>query len=123
MIPKSKQFYYSTKEQKIGKWIDGKALYRKCLKLTSPSTSNTNTNIYAITENIDTLVNIRGIVYNKGSSYKGSINSYITADDNIAVWGLCDTSGKITNIRCRASGTRINSPMNVIIEYTKTTEM
>lgn len=92
MIPKyqqiDKKLDYSTEEQVVGKWTDGKALYRKCLKLTTPSTSNINTNIYAITENIDTLVDIRGTVYNKGSLYKGSINSYITADDNIAVWRI-----------------------------------
>ena len=90
MIPKCRQIEkkldYSMEEQVVGKWTDGKALYRKCLKLTTPSASNTNTNIYTITENIDTLVNISGTVYNRGSSYKGSINSYITVDDNIAVW-------------------------------------
>lgn len=110
---------YSANELAVGTWINGKTIYRKCLSLTSPSTANTNTNIYTITENIDTLIDIKGNVYNKGASYKGLINSYITADDNISTWGFCDTSGKITNIRCRASGTRTNSPMTVIIEYTK----
>lgn len=110
---------YSTNELAVGTWIDGKTIYRKCLSLTSPGTANINTNIYTITENIDTLIDIKGTVYNKGASYKGLINSYITADDNISTWGFCDTSGKITNIRCRASGTRTNSPMTVIIEYTK----
>lgn len=86
MQPNKNKIIYSTKEQEIGKWIDGKKLYRKCLELTSPSAADTNTNIYTITENIDTLVDIRGTLYNKGSSYKGSINSYITANDNISVW-------------------------------------
>lgn len=31
MIPNCKQAKYSTKEQKIGTWIDGKALYRKII--------------------------------------------------------------------------------------------
>ncbi len=80
------KFNYSTEEQIIGKWLDGKTLYRKCLQLTSPNTVDTNTNIYTITENIDTLVDIRGIIYNQGSSHKGSINSYITSNDNISTW-------------------------------------
>lgn len=31
MIPKNKQFYYSTEEKEIGTWIDGKVLYRKII--------------------------------------------------------------------------------------------
>lgn len=31
MIPNCKQAKHSTKEQKIGTWIDGKALYRKII--------------------------------------------------------------------------------------------
>lgn len=110
---------YSVTEQAIGTWIDGKTVYRKIIEATSPVVADTNTNIYNISDlNIKEVIKIEGTVYNKGSRSRGSINSYISADDYVTTWLYCEDTNKPSHIRCRCRN-RTNSPMEIILEYTK----
>lgn len=53
---------YSTEEQIIGNWIDGKPIYRKVLKATLPTNEGTWTMIASnVVSNIDFLVDLYGI--------------------------------------------------------------
>ena len=52
---------YSTEEQVIGKWIDGKNIYRKTYKVTNISSSNADlVNVSGL--NIDTTIKLYGFV-------------------------------------------------------------
>ncbi len=108
---------YSTDEQVIGTWIDGKKLYRKVYKATTPSTSE-STAIVDISElNVDTQVNIYGSIFTpeNGSAY--SLNTCFGSTDTVATWF------NKTNIYMKVSYTnRQNRPCIIVIEYTKTTD-
>lgn len=66
------QTIYSTDEQIVGTWIDGRPVYRKCVKFTTPSTAIVNDkrfNVYTIlVNNVDVLIDIKGYV--EFSTYK-----------------------------------------------------
>lgn len=110
---------YSANELAIGTWIDGKTVYRKVIEATSPTVVDTSTNIYNISDlNINEIIKIEGTVYSKGASFKGPINSYINATDYITTWVYCEDTNKPSHIRCRCHN-RTNSPMEIILEYTK----
>lgn len=110
---------YSITEQAIGTWIDGKTVYRKIIEVTSPAVDDTSTNIYNISDlNIKEVIKIEGTVYSKGASFRGSINSYINETDYITTWLYCEDTNKPSHIRCRCHN-RGNSPMKIILEYTK----
>ena len=59
VMPPSSSVNYSTNEQVIGTWIDGKPLYQKTI-VTNNSTINTDVILSVIDLNIDTLVSIVG---------------------------------------------------------------
>lgn len=54
---------YSTEEQIIGTWIDGRDLYRKVL-LTGGLKNNDTTYVPYNIENLDRIVSLKGIAYN-----------------------------------------------------------
>lgn len=59
----SRRFKYSTEEQVIGEWIDGKPVYQKtvdCGTLPNSTNKSVNHNI----SNIDKIINYNGIAYN-----------------------------------------------------------
>lgn len=101
---------YSTTETVIGKWIDGKPLYRKCYKITLGTGLVT----------IDTIANV--------DTYLGCKGSYISTSNNkLAIpWAasseytdvLIDTSG---NVKTTSNLTGRNCV--IVIEYTKTTDV
>ena len=110
---------YSANELAIGTWIDGKTVYRKIIEVTSPAVNDTSTNIYNISDlNIKEVIKIEGTVYSKSASFNGPINSYINATDYITTWLYCEDTNKPSHIRCRCHN-RGNSPMKIILEYTK----
>lgn len=110
---------YSANELAIGTWIDGETVYRKIIEATSPAVNDTSTNIYNISDlNIKEVIKIEGTVYSKSASFRGPINSYINATDYITTWLYCEDTNKPSHIRCRCHN-RGNSPMKIILEYTK----
>ena len=107
---------YSTEEKIIGKWTNGKPLYRKVYNLTTPSTDKSTT-IQDVTDlNIDTAVSIDGHIdfLNTGNS---PLNIFFYTNDYVSTW-LNKTN--ITMI-CTNSA-RQNKPCYITIQYTKTTD-
>ena len=110
------QDIYSTNEIVIGKWIDGKPIYRKVLNLTSPSILNTNVSIANLTSlNIESLIKLEGFL--KGADGRNlSINSP-EPDYTITTTFINDTiEMKIEAVNWQQKNCII------IIEYTKTTD-
>lgn len=111
---------YSEEERVIGRWIDGRPLYRRVCQATSPSKVSTPMDIISIQENIY-IINYYGIlVYNDSDKNHLSIN-YINnaANINVATFinmqkhsvSMLVTTAQSTNCTCY-----------VILEYIKTTD-
>lgn len=106
---------YSTEEQRIGTWIDGKPLYRKAIYISDlPSTADSKT--FNIGSNIKTVTNIYGSLNNgiiqlfigqiRPNGVESSIGAYISAN----------------NIIIEVGTGRSDYKGYAIVEYTKTTD-
>ena len=120
-LPSIKRPYdvYSTKEQRIGFWIDGKPLYQKTIVDTMPVISEDGTvasKDISIDLNIDKLVEIKGIANNQISINcfweTGNGNTYHirTSVDPNKIYIECDRL------------TMAEVPVYITIQYTKTTD-
>ena len=69
---------YSTTETKIGKWHDGKDLYRKVVVYTNPLTGGENTIPHNIS-NVSEIVKVEGKIPFSGNSY--NIGAYINNNE------------------------------------------
>lgn len=109
---------YSTEETRIGTWIDGKPLYRKCYQATTPPSAGSYQIIISdstLFSNIKAVTHIYGYVkYNNNNL--PPINLYVTDTNYVATWFL---NGRIQMI-CTSGW--VNKPCYVVIEYTKTTD-
>ena len=111
---------YSTDEQVVGKWIDGKPLYRKVYK------SSEFSNKYNIlVNNVDNLVDINGMF--KRSDYK--IYCKIPYRTGEASWNTSFGNINITNTVIETNiiyGSSLSasnfSNIVIIVKYTKTTD-
>lgn len=54
---------YSTDEEIIGKWIDGKLIYRKVVELPKITTTNVDVTVNCNVSNLQQVINIEGIIY------------------------------------------------------------
>lgn len=108
----NKVLNYSTEEQVVGTWIDGKPIYRKVLEGTTPA--YTSANLTTI-PNLETLIDIRGIT---GSTYKGGItwvNLGVDPQQYRQIYVIGQTVGIIQQ-------SNEETPYRIILEYTKTTD-
>lgn len=107
---------YSTEETIVGKWIDGKPLYRKTISIGSfPNTGikNVQHNI----QNIDTITKLYGV--DKAPDGEVHPLPYIhVVDHNFDIMIYAN----LTNIIVRTATDRSNLIGYVTIEYTKTTD-
>lgn len=115
---------YSTAEQTVGTWVDGKPIYRKTYVVTSPS-SGTSTEVDTSGLNIDTLVYIFGM-FNSGSgtgSFEAPIpyvEPYDLQNSSINVFYLHDDSKIYVR---KSSANMALASFHITVEYTKTTDV
>lgn len=104
-----KRTVYSNEEQKIGKWINGKTLYRKVITGTVPRSDYYPTVATGIT-NLSTVIRLQLLLtYGESKQYFSSSRyTYYLSKDN---------ENKITVVSPDVDG-----DVMVIIEYTKTTD-
>lgn len=108
--------HYSTDEQVIGTWIDGKPLYRKTYEVTAQSTWGQGDNIIATIDSvcdvkkIDCTVLEQGILY--AMPYLGGNGSFIRAQ--------VQNGNIIFTVYNSSYGA--GSVANITLEYTKTTD-
>lgn len=112
---------YSTDEQVIGTWIDGKPLYKRTFVATSPSSNDTITNIITLDDAIEP-VNIYGFLA-RDEGNRIPLTMYVNDlyTSYIGVWYRRTTDGNYIGMIVGGSGT-LNKPVYVTIEYTKTTD-
>ena len=111
---------YSTSEQEIGRWIDGKKLYRMTVTATDLNV-NTANSITIPNGNTILVKNIYGNVYGGGGGFVTTVNCMFSADNVNGRTAAYTLQGNNT-IRsyCGAYATGNNKYDTVIfLEYTK----
>ena len=115
ITPKKASFTkYSTTEQAVGTWINGKTIYRKVVQISNPQTSNADYGV--VSSNIQTVVNLYG--YMKGSY--GAIIPIPQTDSSSSYSVLFVQSDGTLRGRFSYIGI-VPTEVYVIVEYTKTT--
>lgn len=106
---------YSTEETRIGTWINGKPIYRKCFSLTTPPSSTSKYYDETKIESFEYMVGTTVIVFYNNfyiqTNYLSSAGLFLSGFDNIGrLWITC-TMSSVQNKACVA-----------VLEYTKTTD-
>ena len=107
---------YSTDEKIIGKWIDGKPLYRKSYEVTSPSASNSSTVLFTYSSDME-IQDIDGYILAPDENI--SVNLYYSTANYVCCW----SNHKDKQIKMVVSKSSYTSrPTIITILYTKTTD-
>lgn len=112
---------YSTAEQVIGKWTDGKPLYRKVIKLTT--TQNNDTKTYDLTSlSISEIKHIYGATHFSG--YTRNLYNTYAANGTVTEFTGVYIGGNTLTFKSynSNSGATFYGNVEIIIEYTKTTD-
>lgn len=103
------QEVYSTNEQVIGTWIDGKPLYRKVTPVTTSTTFNYNTWVELNTINVNSVSQIIECKYFANLGYTMPLIAYRSNSGVLNVMNLRNTTIESSNFE-------------ILLEYTKTTD-
>lgn len=106
---------YSTTEQKIGTWIDGKPIYRQVISFTTTSTADSDVQILALAD-VDKMINIYGNV--ETTNLEFPINSYYSNTFYSTIYYASNDQ----HIRGKFGSNLVSSNCTCTIEYTKTTD-
>lgn len=109
---------YSTTEQKVGTWIDGKPIYRKVITHTISDTTATSETIATNISNMETIINASGT----GSYTAGGTNKITIplAFYNSGGWNSFHIVQNGTNITYQKAANYPVIDLIFILEYTKT---
>lgn len=120
----SSEEIYSTEEQRIGTWIDGKPLYRKVYKFDIVTSTTRQTIVFDENFGVDKRVkNIDGNVSNTdyiGYQYRLGLFDWHANTNQYFVFLPCVDVGKL-NLQAQWSASQ-NFTVEAIVEYTKTTD-
>lgn len=115
IIPVTERDVYSTEEQVIGTWVDGKPIYRRVFNITSPQTTNTNYNF--VSTDIGSLIGLWGWMASSGNDVVPVPQTDSTQTYSII---FINASGYLRG-RFSFAGVAPSTAV-VIAEYTKTTD-
>ena len=119
-----KAVHYSTDEQVIGTWINGKPLYRKTFYVGNSVTMNAQYNVPHDLVNIDEIVNKSGTYYDEVDARQYPLPNLRTTYSE-SVWIACFVPSNGTPILAIQSGGYSYgniSKISVTLDYTKTTD-
>ena len=115
----SRRFKYSTEEQIIGEWIDGKPLYQKTVDCGALPDATEKSVAHGIS-------NVKRIISFSGSAFRSSDSENIpvpTVYANNNLTSLVKLSADATNVKMRTTGNQsAYSESYVTLQYTKTTD-
>lgn len=111
---------YSTNEQVVGTWVDGKPVYEKTAITSAPAALNTNKSLMDI-PNAKDLISMDGFVTLDNNS-QVPLNS--TTNNNPSQSGVCTFFNYTTSqiFMQLAYSRAVNQPVRVTARYTKTTD-
>ena len=117
---------YSTSEQRIGTWIDGKPIYRQVIKVTSIDSANNNYDVAISISNLNEIVNIGGVIKITSTNTYKPITVIYTDNSNAINSHYSFSVYAITNSYISLSyggwwKTTFDKAY-IILEYTKTTD-
>lgn len=105
---------FSTDEQKIGTWIDGKPIYRRVIKTTTGDVAG-EWQVITSDTHVNKLVNISGFMLGD------TIRALPFSSPYQAIWFDVNVDG---NIRVAVQGNSfLNAQIEACFEYTKTTDL
>lgn len=120
----AKNGIYSTDEIVVGRWIDGKPIYRRVLSFTTPNITGESQSIGSFNAPIGKLIKINFMV--DLTNYFGwvPVPQMISGDSfGNLVTGYLEYSGNTNKIMIMVTnGAYRNRPINVIVEYTKSND-
>lgn len=112
---------YSLEEREIGVWTDGKPLYQKTIKVTSPSSSSSFQNMDLSSLNIDTCVSIDGYAVRNSSGTKLVYFLSSQEDANYYCFARYKKSDGNLNYKTNFSSSTVDEVV-FNIQYTKSTD-
>lgn len=118
------QEVYSTEEQMIGTWIDGKPLYRKVfndLVIPSNVSVTASVEIASYSANVDTVSDIYGVC-TSSTKQVTKVPYYISATSVLWVGYNLPTHSTSNSVRIQASKQYAGASITIVLEYTKTTD-
>lgn len=123
----NKSDLYSTDEQLVGRWIDGKPLYQKVIHKTITHTGGRVWYDIAdmTSSNIESIVEVTGVYsFNNFTEWLPiSVPRYWNFSDSSAVYSFVQYSASTKKLRyCLSSSATETDDVVVIIKYTKTTD-
>ena len=119
---------YSTEEQIIGTWIDGKPLYRKYFKFDGHEYNDSNKLYPVPIDNIDTVVRFNTYLDRKYTTTARYIQTTNIGTSNNNSYNICIIYEQMSNkimVNKGSSITKAYYPefyVNCFMEYTKTTD-
>ena len=111
---------YSTNEQKIGLWVDGKPIYRKVFVLNNYTSLQQGTLISCPISDIDEMIRYEVMYYYTSDSTWRNFPLVESAGNTLS----CNYEKKHQSLQFAGKGmwSGTNRPMKFIAEYTKTTD-
>ena len=109
---------YSTEEQVIGEWIDGRPIYRKTMIIDSIGNNVNATFQYDGIENVDRIWINHGMSFINNVHESQSLNWFYTTSDFMRTW----VNKNLNGIRLRASADLTAFSGYIVLEYIKTTD-
>lgn len=119
----STEIYSTAETMTNATWIDGKPIYRIVAQITLPTSikegtySSSSADLTSL--NIDTPVNVSGLVKRSSVAEYWNINTYNnTLSANDSIWCCLGNGGKSVYVSTNASA-YASASVNIIVEYTK----
>ena len=108
--------YYDTNERIIGRWVDGKPLYRKSYEVTTPPALKSSTVLFTYSSDIE-IQDIDGCILAPDENVP--VNFYYAIDNYVSCW----SNYKNKQIKMYVGNSAYtNRPAIITILYTKTTD-
>lgn len=119
-ISTTAQMNYSTEEQVVGTWIDGKPLYQKTLFYQNYALSSGYNELPIGTNNVDVVVDTKAYVSNSTHTNYRPMNSYTLEDDDNSIYYIVNVESNVLYLVTKTSWSTPN--IHFTIQYTKTTD-
>ena len=115
---------YSTSEKIIGKWIDGRNLYRKVITITSINANANATDVSISLAKLNEVVNISGSVRTNSGQYKPVTSIYVDGNgvQSRYIFSVYTVYTTTLTVSYGDWWKNVFGKANIIIEYTKTTD-
>lgn len=114
-----KKEVYSTEEQKIGTWIDGKTAYQKTFVVSTPTEPNKDTVVLDIPSNIKSFIKTDAQLFASNINVITRIPYYFSSENYGMLWNDLNTRTiqmlVTNNLYC-------NQELIIRLVYTKTTD-